>query len=215
MIVKRVSQNEVDQLFDPGESRWLDLNDTIHVELSPTPLAMQPTKAIRASWEKRKYGLIEAASFSAVHDGTHVLIRIAWKDPHKDDRVEDNGDFVDKMALMFPLTENAVMFTMGSETDPVELWRWNADGVPTRHINATGIGRTVDVKNIEIESHGVWRNGEWQVVLKRKMETNFQSTKTFSIGEACNCGLAIWAGHNQERGGIKSISMRWIPLEIA
>lgn len=215
MIVERIDPSETETMSDPAAVRWSQLDHAIHVELSPTPLGLQPTAMIRNSWEDRPYGLIESATVAALHDGTDVLVRVTWKDPHKDDIVEDNDQFPDKMALMFPLTEDADMFSMGSGSDPVELWRWNADDTPVKRINATGIGETVDVEDIGIESQAVWQDGEWQVVMRRKMNAALDSAKTMTVGETSNCGLAIWAGHNKERAGLKSIAMRWIPLEIA
>jgi len=213
MKIKQIDQATADSLLNPLSKAWAKV-DGIGVDLSPTPIGMQPTKAIRATFENKKYGLIEKATVQAVHDGEHVMMRVTWKDAHKDDRVKDNDSFVDQMALMLPLTENSIFLTMGSMKDPVELWRWKADQETPQQIQATGVGTTDNIDDDALESNGVWDDGEWQVVLKRKMVTPSEKSANFVVGETQRCSLAIWAGHNQERAGIKSISMRWIPMDV-
>ena len=213
MQVKQVNQVTANELLDPTHQGWKQ-SEGIEVGLSPTPIGMQPTQAIRANFENKKYGLIEKANVQALHDGDNVLVRITWKDAHKDDRVKDNDSFVDQMALMFPLTENGTFITMGSMKDPVELWRWKADQETPQQIQAKGVGTTDNIKDDSLESQAVWNNGEWQVVIKRKMVTPSENSANFNVGETQRCSVAVWAGHNQERAGIKSISMRWIPMEI-
>jgi len=201
------------ELLNPLHPQWEQVNG-IHVDLSPTPIAMQPTKAIRAAFEDKKYGLIEQANFQAVHDGQSVYFRTSWKDAHKDDRVTDNDSFVDQMALMLPLTKNSVFLTMGSMSDPVELWRWKADQETPQQIKAEGVGTTENIQDDAMQSQAVWKDGRWYVVMQRDMVTPSDNSANFIPGEQQRCSLALWAGHNQERGGIKSISMRWIPLDV-
>ena len=214
MQVKQVNPQTAIELLSPENQSW-DQAEGIQVGLSPTPIGLQPTKGIRAAFENKKYGLIEKASIQAVHDGDSILMRITWKDNHKDDQVKDNDTFVDQMALMFPLTENSLFLTMGSMSDPVELWRWKADQEKPQQIQAKGVGSTDNIKDDPLDSQAVWHDGEWQVVLKRKMTTPSENSANFAVGETQRCSLAIWAGHNQERAGIKSISMKWIPLVLS
>ena len=214
MKVTQIPQVQTESMMDPLHGDWKQL-DSIGVPLSPTPLGMQPTKAIRANWENKKYGLIENAVLKAFHDGEHIVMNLSWNDPHKDDEVKDNDSFVDKMALMLPLTEQATFITMGSMSDPVELWRWSADSSDILQIQAKGIGTTENIKDDPIAGRATWEDGVWHVVLKRKMVTSSPNSANFVSGETQKCGLAVWAGHNQERAGIKSIAMRWIPMDIA
>jgi len=103
---------------------------------------------------------------------------------------------------------------MGSMTDPVELWRWSADSTDILQIQAKGIGTTENIQQDPIVGQAIWEKGVWHVVLKRKMVTDSENSANFVAGSKQKCGLAIWAGHNQERAGIKSIAMRWIEMEI-
>ena len=214
MKVARISQVQADSLMEPLSQNWKHA-EPIGVPLSPTPLGMQPTKAIRANWENKKYGLIENATVAALHDGENVFLKVTWEDAHKDDEVKDNDGFVDKMALMLPLTSQSSFITMGSMTDPVELWRWSADSADILQIQAKGIGTTENVQNDPITGNAQWLDGVWHVVLQRKMMTKSSNSADFIAGGKQKCGLAIWAGHNQERAGIKSIAMRWIEMDLA
>ena len=215
MHVNKISTESADTLLDPNNPSWDSVAEGIKIPLSPTPLAMQPTKGVRSAFENKPYGLIESATLQAVHDGNYVIFRVTWMDSEKDDKINDNDGFVDQMALMFPLTNNSVFITMGSELDPVELWRWRANADKPQQIRAKGIGTCNDVEDDELEAGAVWSEGKWRVVIKRKMETPSLNSANFIIGETQRCNLAVWAGHNQERAGIKSISMRWVPLLIS
>jgi DMSO reductase family type II enzyme heme b subunit len=141
-------------------------------------------------------------------------MRVTWKDANKDDRVKDNDSFVDQMALMFPLTENSAFITMGSMKDPVELWRWKADQENPQKIQAKGFGTSSNIEDDTLLGQSVWDAGQWQVVLKRKMLPLSENSANFNVGEIQRCSLAIWAGHNEERAGIKSVAMKWISLAI-
>ncbi len=80
---------------------------------------------------------------------------------------------------------------------------------------AKGLGTLTTMKPQfeNIEAHGIWRDGTWQVVFKRKLKTKEKERLQFELGTPLNVAFAIWDGSKKDRNGQKMISI-WNDLEL-
>ncbi|MBI4437087.1 MAG: c-type cytochrome [Candidatus Omnitrophica bacterium] len=83
------------------------------------------------------------------------------------------------------------------------------------HLLASGFGTLTPTQTQSVEGLGVWQNGHWHVVMRRALmpqddavEVNLRGAQSLPIA------FAVWDGANQERNGMKSISV-WQTLIFA
>lgn len=195
-------------MVDPQSPLWSDAVVT-QVPLSETPMGMQPTDAVRAQWQGREYGKTGHVRLAALHNGSFLAFRLQWHDPVEDREIVDNDQFTDAAAVMLPSVPGAPILLMGSAEAPVNAWYWRADeGAVGRHIVATGIGTTRTVDRELVVCNQQWHAGEWTVIIARPMLVDSQEpVSQLRPGEHMPYGIAVWAGSNQERAGIKSFTL--------
>lgn len=63
------------------------------------------------------------------------------------------------------------------------------------------------------EGVGVWREGNWAVVIQRPMEID--GAVPLRPGTPSNTAFAVWQGGKGEVGSRKSVRMVWVPLEVS
>lgn len=194
--------------LDAGHDCW---QRAIGVELkmSPSPMAMQPTDAIRAQWKGRPYGRVATARLAALHNGSVLAFRLEWDDARADEKIRDNDQFVDAAAVMLPSVPKAPILLMGQKGAPVNAWLWRADeGAQGRNIVAEGIGTTRSVAPGTVSCGQRWRNGQWSLVIARALSLDTpEPVAQLRPGGHVPYGVAIWEGGNQERAGIKSFTL--------
>lgn len=216
MQSKYRQDKKIDDVLNPNDSVWND-SAAESITLMPTPAMMQPTEYIRNKWEKESFGKVDKVVAKAIHNESYLAFKLQWEDANKDDLIDDTDKFVDACAIMISRDINTPMITMGSESQPVDIWKWKADAKLEQQgqISSTGIGRTRAVSAGLVRSKGVWENGVWSVVLARPLAliTNEPLTD-ISINEDLYFGLAVWEGSNKERGGIKSVTYSWTTLKL-
>lgn len=61
-------------------------------------------------------------------------------------------------------------------------------------------------------AHGVWANGEWQVVLVRPLSIDGGST--IKIGAENHVAFAVWQGGKDEVGSRKCLTLNWMPVKV-
>ena len=188
------------------------------VALIPTPLNGNPAiKAISPFIEKSTdHGTVSALRVSLAHNGDIVAVRLMWQSD-KHDKIVDLDEFVDGVAVMFPLTPGASAFTMGSESDPVNAWYWKGNlRTSAFEVVAKGYGTSVRntpaSSNIRCDAEHVGEH--WHVVLSRALSIPGGSV-VFQPGEETRMAFAVWDGGNRERSGRKSFSGDFVPVEIA
>jgi DMSO reductase family type II enzyme heme b subunit len=181
----------------------------VNLQMVETPLAMQPTDAIRAQWKGRRHGLVTRARFAALHNGTVLGFRLEWDDPHADERIVDNDQFVDAAAVMLPSVPGAPILLMGQKGAPVNAWYWRADeGAHGRNIVSEGFGTTRTVAPKTVTCSQQWHDGTWSVVIARALAVNTpEPVAQIKPAGQVPYGVAIWEGGNQERAGIKSFAL--------
>ncbi|MCK6572593.1 ethylbenzene dehydrogenase-related protein [Myxococcota bacterium] len=61
-------------------------------------------------------------------------------------------------------------------------------------------------------AEGAWANGEWSVVITRRLAN--EGGSTLKVGAGSFMGFAVWQGGAAEVGSRKSVTMIWTPLRV-
>ena len=214
-------------LSEPGASAWEEA-PVEHVALAAAPLAEQPSRYVRTAWAERPYGFVRDLRAHAAHDGERFYLRLEWSSPTLEAReaeedpfsnpIEGPDAFPDSVAVMFPSGEGAELDTKGSDEAPVGIWRW-AEGMPeaVEDLLATGLGTLRPANGDggdDLRARSGADGSRWQVVFGRSLASERDATPQLAPGETIRVAFAVWAGANQERGGIKSYSQRWVDLAL-
>ena len=174
----------------------------------------------------------------ALHDGEELAMRIRWSDPSMspDPRWRPWQELVlstmepheggpteprvlpDAFAVQFPRTIPEGMerpyFLMGSDREPVYLWRWTSDSDRAMEAVARGIGLIEALPDAGpgLSSRATWEHGQWTLVLRRPLAANGEAL-TFERGRAIPISFFAWDGDNSEEGTRGAIST-WYYLHL-
>ncbi len=181
------------------------------VEMVPAPVEMQPNGFIQANWQDRAYGQLSSLEAQSVHDGTSIAVRLRWAS----EKPETGGreGFPDGAAIAFPITGEPVLWTMGNEDEPVQFIQWQAMKNKIRSVVAWGIGSSVPGTAVSESVTAGWSQGYWTIVMLRTLAGGPEAA-TLKPGSGTKIGFAVWNGSNEERAGIKAVSVDWSPLTI-
>lgn len=69
---------------------------------------------------------VHEATLRIAHDGDQVVFRIEWADSTRDDRARVGAVMGDGIAVQFARSMNPPLFAMGTDGEPVNVWRWHA-----------------------------------------------------------------------------------------
>jgi DMSO reductase family type II enzyme heme b subunit len=214
MRVPYVANVDVEALLDADAAPWRSTAAET-ITMMGTPVGLQPTAAIRATWTGKKIGAVERVTVAAVHTVRELAFRLEWADPTENRDLTDTTSFPDAAAVLLPSTHDSVVMTMGTPTAPVNAWYWRADADKSRNVIAEGIGtsRTVDVELGR--GRGVWKEGRWQVVIARALRIDTKEpVAQIDVGATTGFAVAVWDGASSERGGIKAFSGDWRELVL-
>jgi steroid C-25 hydroxylase gamma subunit len=215
MEARHIAGKQLDELLDADSRIWREAKSE-RLVLEGTPLGLQPTDAIRASWAQRHIGSVDRVRVACVHDGQHLAFRLEWPDA-TEDRGGDNDRFPDAASVLLPSVPNAPVITMGAPGMAVNAWYWRADDPSrARQVVAEGIGSSRTVDSDLVQARAVWKEGHWKLVLLRALRVESSaSLAQLRPGEATGYAVAIWDGAAGERAGVKSYSGHWRELRIA
>ncbi len=216
MEVHLASGGRVEKLLDPENGAWTRTAED-PLQLIGTPAGLQPTAAIRNTWAGKKIGAVERVQVKAVHNGESLAFRLEWEDATRDDSVADTTAFPDAAAIALPASPDSVVATMGAPGAAVNAWYWRADeNEAGRHVVAEGLGTTRTLEPGSVQARGIWKGGRWQVVIARalRLKTS-EPVVQLEPGQVTGYAVAVWAGSQQERGGIKGFSGEWRELRLA
>jgi len=204
----------LDRMLEPT-SAW-SASTAQDIALQATPLGMQPTAAIRASWQDRPYGAVRSVRAAALHDGVHLVFRLQWDDAQPDTNAGDGSVFADAAAVLLPSVAGAALITMGGPGAPVTAWYWRADeGERGRHVVAQGIGSSRTIDQDTVQARARWQDGAWTVTLGRALQVRSdEPVAQLSPGQSVPFAVSVWEGSGGERAGIKSFSAQDLVLEI-
>jgi len=214
MQVKRTDAR-TEELIDPSSEAWKKARSAT-VVLSPTPVEMQPTEYVRASWKGRPYGGASSMAVRALHNGAEIFFRLQWNDESPDGKIADINQFADAAAVLFPLVDDAPLLGMGAKDKPVNAWLWRADWERPKNVAAQGMGTTQRRDDPALAATARHARGRWHVVVSRSLNGKSSPAGTVSLtpGTASKVAFAVWQGGNQERAGIKAFSPDWQDLQI-
>ncbi len=201
-------------LLDPKAGVWREA-EAVKLQLQPTPVAMQPSKYIRETYDQSAVGAVRELEVRALHNGSEIFWRLEWPDPTRDDDVSEANRFADGVAVMFPFGEDAPLITMGSQAQPVNQWHWRADLEKPYNVTTAGLGTTYRTPESFIEARAVWEGGRWAVVLARPLKTPDPDNHVpFQPGQTVKAAFCVWEGSNQERAGLKSYTPLWTEFTL-
>jgi DMSO reductase family type II enzyme heme b subunit len=208
MKVHHIKNVDLNDLLDLGAGFWSNIKPT-RVSLEQTPVALQPTPAIRQEYENKRYGNVRSVGLCAAHNGRFVAFKMHWYDPDEDLEVGDNNRFVDAAAIMLGSVPAAPIAVMGVPGMPVNALYWRADERKKgRNVIAEGIGtsRTLDTEMVVCNER--WEDKAWNLIMARPLliETE-ESIAQLPLGYETPYGVAIWEGSGGERAGIKSFGL--------
>ena len=208
MRVRRVSS--VESFGDPAAPAWQDIPAQA-VEMTAAPLGLQPTEYIQVSWEEREYGALEEVSARAIHDGTTASVHLSWASEKPSSGAGES--FPDAAALAFPVRGEPILMQMGSDDAPMQFIQWQASKKEARSVIARGIGSSLPGEDTGQTARAAWSAGRWSVVFSRRLAGGGNSAKLVP-GETTQIGFAVWNGSNEERAGIKAVSVDWTDFEL-
>ncbi|HLS82456.1 MAG TPA: ethylbenzene dehydrogenase-related protein [Steroidobacter sp.] len=214
MLAKRVDF-QVESPGDPGARIW-ERFPARKVALTPTPVGLQNSKYILGKWRDGDFGRTSAVGLQAVHDGAELALRLEWECEQPVASVDDNDQFADGAALLFPLSEASPLI-MGAQGAPVNIWHWRADRPTVAHNNvADGIGTSRITRSTLITTRAAHASGRWTLVFRRELVAGPPDAElaAFEPGRTYRVALAVWCGANAERAGLKAFSPEWVELSL-
>ena len=167
----------------------------------------------------------------AAKNNSSIVIMLEWNDATRDSNFDHSALYVDRAAVMFPITANqeAPLITMGEEGKPVNIWQWKAVGgergqpgvkdTPNSQLvyqtiedlNAEGFSTLTDQRQQDVQGVAEWKNNKWRLVFSRSL-TNANADDV-QFKQSVLIAIAVWNGSNKELNGQKGIA-GWLLLKL-
>ncbi|TSA41039.1 MAG: chlorate reductase subunit gamma [Betaproteobacteria bacterium] len=157
---------------------------------------------------------IAEVTVQAVRSRDRLFVRLVWDDPTANGKPSDTAQFADGVAIQFPVNGKASTTPfMGDAKSTVNIWRWRADGY-AEELVADGFGTATSLHaQGEVSGVGVKSPQGWQVVLSRKLAGS-EGTVNLTRFHEIPIAFAAWDGSNQERDGLKAVTLTWQKLRL-
>lgn len=150
----------------------------------------------------------------AVRAGDRLFVKLAWSDRTANTAVKDTGQFVDGAAVQFPINGKASTIPfMGDAENPVNVWHWRADG-RTESLVAHGFGSATRLPFNGLKSAAVRTGNGWAMVLTRSLRVKPDEGASLQGKGIVPVAFAVWDGENQERDGLKAVTLEWWQLRF-
>ncbi|WP_372724718.1 ethylbenzene dehydrogenase-related protein [Immundisolibacter sp.] len=216
MEIKRVAADAA-ALLDPANAVWQQATAQ-DFPMVPTPLKNNPAIEAISPFiaQSTDHGVIHGLTAAGLHNGTVLALRLSWAS-EQHDTIADLDQFVDGVAVMFPLTAKASAVTMGSPGEPVNAWYWKADKAEQPFdVVAEGYGTSErrSGKDARLVSKSLYQGGRWHVVLQRPLDIG-NTHAQFQPGTPTKLAFGVWDGGNRERAGRKSFSGDFVLVPVA
>ena len=167
----------------------------------------------------------------AVKNDTRIAIMLEWKDETRSSNFDHSALYVDRAAVMFPVTadKEAPAITMGESGKPVNIWQWKAIGgergqpgvtdnpgselayQTIEDLNAEGFSTLTDQNQQDVEGIAIWKNNKWRLVFNRSLTNGNGNDVQFK--QSVLMAMAVWNGSNKELNGQKGIA-GWLLLKL-
>ena len=156
----------------------------------------------------------EHLTAQAVRAGDRLFVKLAWSDRTANTAIKDTAQFVDGAAVQFPVNGKASTTPfMGDAKSPVNVWHWRADG-HTENLVAKGFGTSTAVHFEGLKSAAVRTDSGWAVVLTRPLKVKPNEGVSLQGRASIPVAFAAWDGDNQERDGLKAVTLEWWQLKF-
>lgn len=184
-----------DGLDDPTADAWNDVEErTVVLSSAESGLPGAADTTV---------GLI---GVETAHTDERIHMRISWDAPSPSETIDDPRAFADAVAVQLPLQQAAEPpIAMGSETEPVDVWYWNAD-TGEEELYAGGMGSTTAMSESAVSTQATHTDGEWRVVFTRELAAGDRERTDIDTDEDLNVAFAVFDGTNHERAGVKAAS---------
>ncbi len=153
---------------------------------------------------------VQSLNVRALFDDRELALLLVWHDRFEDG---NNGKPSDRVSVFFSAREleegKKPYFLMGDRKRPVDAWQWTAGG-GTETFLARGMD-AVRPRSSPVTGLGVFRDGEYRVVLRRSLAASQDDEVAFSPGEMIPIAWNVWDGDRDEQGKRHAIS-RWYYL---
>ncbi len=150
----------------------------------------------------------------AVRADGRLYVRLSWTDPTANTAIKDTNQFVDGVAVQFPM--NGKVSTtpfMGDSKNPVNVWHWTANG-HVENLFAKGFGTLTAAPIAGLHGTAVRTENGWEVVFSRSLLAKPGLGVSLQGRRAIPIAFAVWDGNNQERDGLKAVTLQWWQLSF-
>ena len=206
---------------DPYDPFWDSGTVAVKVELDPQMIT-------NPKWPNPS---TKEVTIRAVKNDDIIAIMLEWDDQTKSSNFDHSALYVDRAAVMFPVTadKEAPSITMGEPGKPVNIWQWKAIGgergqpgvkdnsniklayQTIEDLNAEGYSTLTDQNQQDVKGGAVWKNNKWRLVLTRSLANGNANDVQFK--KSVLMATAVWNGSNKELNGQKGIA-GWLLLKI-
>lgn len=156
----------------------------------------------------------EKLTAQAVRAGGQLFVKLAWIDRTANIAIKDTADFADGAAVQFPVNGKASTTPfMGDPKSPVNVWQWRADG-RTENLMAHGFGTATRAPLEGLKSTAARTDSGWAVVLTRSLKVKPDGGASLLGKATMPIAFAVWDGANQERDGLKAVTLEWWQLRF-
>ena len=206
---------------DPYDPFWDSGPVAVKVELGPQMIT-------NPKWPNPS---TKEVTVRAVKNNNDIAIMLEWDDQTKSSNFDHSALYVDRAAVMFPVTANkeSPSITMGEPGKPVNIWQWKAIGgergqpgvkdnsnsnlayQTLEDLNAEGYSTLTDQNQQNVKGGAVWENNKWRLVFTRSLTNGNANDVQFK--KSVLMATAVWNGSNKELNGQKGIA-GWLLLKI-
>ncbi len=150
----------------------------------------------------------------AASDGRELALLLEWEDLTADVQRARAEQFVDGVAVQFPLGGGKPFFGMGERGGPVNIWHWRP-GEELAELNATAPGTLTPQRPAQQQARGagVWTYGRWRVAIWRALSTRQPDDVQLDGRRSVPIAFAVWDGAQGDRNGQKRVSF-WLELDF-
>lgn len=217
----QVANLEAGLPMDPYDPFWDSEPVAVKVELGPQMIT-------NPKWPNPS---TKEVIVRAVKNSTDIAIMLEWEDRTKSSNFDHSALYVDRAAVMFPVTadKEAPSITMGEPGKPVNIWQWKAIGgergqpgvkdnsnsklayQTIEDLNAEGFSTLTDQNQQDVKGGAVWKNNKWRLVFNRSLTNG--NANDVQLKKSVLMATAVWNGSNKELNGQKGIA-GWLLLKI-
>lgn len=205
-----------------------DPNDEIWAETIPSTFILVPQIIAKTRHFMPSNDTITVRS---IFGADEIAILVEWDDrtlslPGDEDAEKIAGTDIseDRVTIQLPITLSEGMekpyFGMGDKDHPVNLWQWRSGTTSKNQSvflrNATGFDTAIDQPIDSLTAKGVYNDGTWRVLFKRRLTTGGTGNLQFAEGIFIPMAFSVWDGSNGESGTKHTLTTwYWLLLEPA